>query len=145
FTMLEWYRAYADKWQLLEDAVGLINSLNEGKGRRPVDIERISVAELFKNHVGMTLTPETTAEELKTVLSDHGLHWSPDDDWDDLFFRLYIEYIEARLGATGPQAVYDFPATQGSLARMTPEGWADRFEIYWHGTELANAYQEQNN
>jgi elongation factor P--beta-lysine ligase len=30
------------------------------------------------------------------------------------------------------------------LARKTEEGWADRFEIYWQGLELANAYQEQN-
>jgi lysyl-tRNA synthetase class 2 len=29
-----------------------------------------------------------------------------------------------------------------ALARLTPDGWADRFELYWNGLEIANAFNE---
>jgi lysyl-tRNA synthetase class 2 len=146
FTMLEWYRAYEDKWSLVDDFDALVAHLAPAfPGVTALPTERVSMAELFQKHVGFSLTPATSREDLQRVLRSRGLHLAPVDDWDDLFFRLYIEYIEPRLGHDRPTAVYDFPASQSSLARRTEQGWADRFEIYWRGVELANAYQEQNN
>ncbi|MDH5259758.1 MAG: hypothetical protein OEX07_17220, partial [Gammaproteobacteria bacterium] len=40
---------------------------------------------------------------------------------------------------------YDFPASQAALARVHREGEyevAERFELYYHGIELANGYHE---
>jgi lysyl-tRNA synthetase class 2 len=102
------------------------------------------MADLFLRKIDFPLGPNTTEAELRELLAKKKLHASPDDDWDDLFFRLYIEFIEPSLGFEGPQAVFNFPFSQGSLSRKTEDGWADRFEIYWQGMELANAYQEQN-
>jgi lysyl-tRNA synthetase class 2 len=31
-----------------------------------------------------------------------------------------------------------------ALAKLTPTGWADRFEFYWNGLEIANAFHEVN-
>lgn len=31
-----------------------------------------------------------------------------------------------------------------ALARINERGWADRFEVYWRGLELGNAYDELN-
>ncbi|MBO9668848.1 MAG: EF-P lysine aminoacylase GenX, partial [Bdellovibrio sp.] len=31
-----------------------------------------------------------------------------------------------------------------ALARLTEDGWGDRFEAYWKGLELANAFHELN-
>jgi len=145
FTMLEWYRAYEGKWSLLDDFEGLLKALPAQNTKPIPPLRRASIAELFAEHVKMDLTPRTTEEELRRTLVARGLHSAKSDDWDDLFSRLYIECIEPHLGHDGPLAIYDFPATQSSLSRQTAEGWADRFEIYWRGVELANAYQEQNN
>jgi elongation factor P--(R)-beta-lysine ligase len=146
FTMLEWYRSFEDKWVLLEDIQELLPYVARGLGLDQAfpKIQRRSIAALFQQYVGLDLSPRTAKQELSSSLTKHGLDQSPTDDWDDLFFRLYIDLIEPQLGMDGPEVIYNFPATQGSLARTNSEGWADRFELYWHGVELANAYQEQN-
>lgn len=145
FTMAEWYRAYINKWTLLSDVEDLIAWVSPlfGEGRE-VRIQRRSLPELFRQRVGIEITTSTTRDQLLEAVRARGLHWSESDDYDDLYFRLYLEYIEPHLGEDGPEAIYDFPLSQGSLARTTSEGWADRFEVYWRGVELANAYQEQN-
>ncbi|RYZ77811.1 MAG: EF-P lysine aminoacylase GenX, partial [Proteobacteria bacterium] len=33
---------------------------------------------------------------------------------------------------------------QAALARLTEDGWGDRFEVYWQGLEIANAFHELN-
>ena len=145
--MLEWYRAYADKWALFEDFLNLVRFVSkEMEVPLPSSFlpSQISISDLFLQKINFPLQPNTTRNELQELLEKHKLHWSPSDDWDDLFFRLYIEFIESSLGDVGPQAIFNFPMSQGSLARATNDGWADRFEIYWQGLELANAYQEQN-
>lgn len=148
FTMIEWYRAYANKWQLLKDFEDLIKEITEKLNlptRPPATIKKTSIAEVFEKQIQHKLTPTTTKQELKKILQQKQMDTSPSDDWDDLFFRLYIEFIEPNLGKDDPEAIYNFPQSQGSLSRQTEEGWSDRFEIYWQGIELANAYQEQNN
>ncbi len=147
FLMLEWYRAYADKWELFEDFLGLVRFVVK-KLNLPLptafSASRVSIAELFVHKINFQLLPNTTENQLREMIVQNNLHANEDDDWDDLFFRLYIEFIEPSLGFAGPEAVYNFPLSQGSLSRKTANGWADRFEIYWQGVELANAYQEQN-
>jgi elongation factor P--(R)-beta-lysine ligase len=148
FTMIEWYRAYADKWSLCDDFCGLVEFVAREmdlKVQPSKKIQKFSLAELFVKHLDFQLAPKTSKDELIALLQKRGLDWSPTDDWDDLFFRLYIEFIEPILGKEQPIAIYNFPLSQGSLSRATKEGWADRFEIYWQGIELANAYQEENN
>jgi lysyl-tRNA synthetase class 2 len=44
----------------------------------------------------------------------------------------------------GPLIVRDFPPSQAALAKITGQGWADRFEFYWEGLEIANAFNEVN-
>lgn len=147
FTMIEWYKTYDDKWTLFEDFLSLVRyvqqEMNLGEGLN-FDSQKTSIAQLFKEYVDFSLTPQTTKAELQEVLEEKKMDWTDADDWDDLFFRLFIEKVEPHLGLLGPQAVEYFPASQGSLSLITSEGWADRFEIYWNGIELANAYQEQN-
>jgi elongation factor P--(R)-beta-lysine ligase len=38
--------------------------------------------------------------------------------------------------------VHSYLPSQAALAKLNPEGWADRFEIYWQGFELGNAFYE---
>ena len=40
--------------------------------------------------------------------------------------------------------VTEYPPYQAALARVNSEGWAQRFEVYWQGLELANAFHELN-
>ena len=92
----------------------------------------------------MELTPKTSQAELLQVASNHRINVAEDDSWNDLFFRIFMEKIEPQLGQSGPVVLKNWPASQASLARVQ-DGWAQRFEIYWQGKELANAYLEENN
>jgi lysyl-tRNA synthetase class 2 len=40
--------------------------------------------------------------------------------------------------------VEKYPPSQAALARWTAEGWGDRFELYWKGFEICNAFHELN-
>ena len=66
------------------------------------------------------------------------------DDWEDLFFRLFLEHIEPHLGCPAPTILYDYPVSLAALSRAKPEDerLAERFELYVCGLELANAFGE---
>ena len=54
------------------------------------------------------------------------------------------EKIEPKLGAEVPAILFDYPASLASLSRRKPEDprYAERFELYVCGVELANAFSE---
>ncbi len=147
FTMLEWYRAYSGLAHLEKDVKSIFNYL---KLHWPDPVSNFgfltstTVAELFQKYCNFTLTPKTTQTELVHLCSGFGISTQESDSFDDLFFRIFIEKIENHLGMSGPQIVKYYPPTQAALARLTEDGWAARFEVYWKGLELANAFDELN-
>jgi len=52
--------------------------------------------------------------------------------------------IEPNLGIDRPVFLYDYPASSGSLAKLKPDNikFAERFELYIAGIELANGFSE---
>lgn len=145
FTMLEWYRPAVNLAQIQKDCVRLVELLVKSfklKGPRKVSI--VTVSDLFAKHVGICLTPATTAKDLNGACAKLGLVPPRDSDFDDLFFFLFLEKIESKLNPADLVFVCDYPPSQAALARLTPDGWGDRFEMYWKGLELANAFHELN-
>lgn len=61
------------------------------------------------------------------------------DDWLDLFFA---ELIETNMPRDVILFVYDFKASQASLAKIRDNKYAERFEVYINGIELANGFSE---
>ncbi len=154
FLMLEWYRAFSNLDLIEEDLRGLVSHVeswacqfvsprSEGVAREVVP-EVVTVADLFKQFYGFELTPKTTARELVELAKRSEIFADPNEDFDDVFFRLMIQRIEPTLGKLKPQVVRNWPPSQAALARLTKEGWADRFEFYWRGLEIANAFHELN-
>jgi lysyl-tRNA synthetase class 2 len=147
FWMLEWYRAYSPFDVLIKDIQGILNYLKlhwphpiVGHGM----IKVTTVAELFQEHCDFTLTPKTSREDLVSLAQRYNITANPDDSWNDIFFRIFLEKIELSLGYDAPTVVKNYPPSQSALARINPEGWADRFELYWKGLEIANAFHELN-
>jgi lysyl-tRNA synthetase class 2 len=60
--------------------------------------------------------------------------------YEDLFFLVFLNLVEPKLGE-GIVFLYDYPPECAALARVD-QGVAQRFEIYWDGLELANAFFE---
>lgn len=129
FTMLEWYRAHATSDDVIRDTrdlvVFLCNALGEHVGANARLTEpwtQVTVEEAVRHHAGM---------ELETLLEQ-----------PDRFFLTWAETVQPRLGVQRPVVVTDWPASMASLARIKPNGMADRFEVFIRGVELCNGFGE---
>lgn len=145
FLMLEWYRAYADLRSIRTDVIELVQFMAQWMGvEKPLQVQSFSVAELFKVHCHFNFTPQTTALELRELAKVLGVDVRSAESIDDLFFLIFMDKIESQLPSEELVFVKDYPPYQAALARLTEEGWGDRFEVYWKGLELANAFNELN-
>jgi lysyl-tRNA synthetase class 2 len=141
FWMLEWYRAFDNLESIKQDTKDLISFV---LGEEVEFVEK-SFADLFSDYLSFTLKPDSTLEDLEQLAKTLGIDVHPTDDFDDLFFRIYVDHIEAKLVDIPWMILHSFPPSQAALARKTKDGWADRFEIYASGVEIANAFHELNN
>jgi lysyl-tRNA synthetase class 2 len=161
FTMLEWYRAGASYRDLMADCEALLRAALASSGGeafrwagRRCDPQGawqyLSVAEAFTRLCGIDLlatTPDPqhpSLELLATASRAIGVAPHDGDDWEDLFFRLFLDRIEPFLGIGAPTILYDYPTALAALSRAKPEDGrlAERFEVYVCGLELANAFGE---
>jgi lysyl-tRNA synthetase class 2 len=161
FTMLEWYRADAGYEALMKDCETLLWMVAStarvseftwaGKRCDPfVPSERITVAQLFMKYCGIDLfatipDPQMPSLDLLSAQAQPiGIVPRDGDRWDDLFFRIFLEKIEPKLGFERPTIVYDYPVSMAALSRpkATDPRVAERFELYICGLELANAFGE---
>jgi elongation factor P--(R)-beta-lysine ligase len=161
FTMLEWYRAGAAYRDLMEDCEALLRDVlaasgNDGfhwAGQRCDPAggwQYLTVADAFARFCGIDIlatAPDPLHPSLDLLAAashDIGVVPHAGDDWEDLFFRLFLERIEPRLGVGTPTILHDYPIALAALSRAKPEDarLAERFEIYVCGLELANAFGE---
>jgi lysyl-tRNA synthetase class 2 len=142
FSMLEWYRAFADWTTVLSDTERLISSLVESlygapelvlADSRRIDVRvpflRLSVRQAFSLHAGVEDAARLAAED------------------EDHFFQLLVDCVEPALVAYDrPVFLHDYPSSQAALARACPgdPSVAERFELYLGGLELCNGYGELN-
>lgn len=145
FLMLEWYRAYDHLTTIKQDVLKLVNFMVEKMAvPPPQNIHSFSVAELFRIYCDFELTPATTQEELRLLAKKLGVDVHSAESIDDFFFLIFMDKIESQLPKEDLIFVEKYPPYQAALARLTDDGWGDRFEVYWRGLELANAFHELN-
>ena len=151
FYMLEWYRVNEELTSLKKDVILLIEHLQnwaitKGVPQQKQDTHQDALDEtmpsLFQKEVHFNLTPQTSKKELEDLLDQLNINRAPDDTWNDLFFRVFLEKIEPQLKNKGKVFVSDFPPSMAALAKIDDCGWAQRFEFYWQGLEIANAFYE---
>lgn len=144
FTLLEWYRAFYSREELIRETYQLLQFLKT-KGFFKVPLPKAqcyTVKELFKKHLNFSLKPHTSKKELSDLVQKYNLICQPQDTFEDLFFLLFLNVIEPKLPKETPVFVYNYPPQLRAFSKLTEEGWADRFELYWKGMELANAFYE---
>jgi len=84
------------------------------------------------------------AAALRSRARRGGVPVSDDDDWSDMFAKILTLRVEPRLGSERPCVLYEYPACEAALARVSPRDprVAERFELYVCGVELANGFGE---
>jgi elongation factor P--(R)-beta-lysine ligase len=161
FTMLEWYRAGASYRDLMADCEALLRDVLAVSGSKALEWggqrcdpagawQYLSVAASFTRFCDIDIlatAPDPQRPNLALLAAAaRGIGVMPHDgdDWEDLFFRLFLERIEPQLGIGVPTILYDYPIALAALSRPKPgdSRLAERFEIYVCGLELANAFGE---
>ena len=145
FEMVEWYRPGGTPAALQDDCIALTEAaFCAVENPRKFQVTRRRVAELFDEFPHLKLEPEAPAQDFAQSLQERGVRVRPGESWDDLFFAAWVEVIEPRLKPLGLLFVSGFPASQAAMAKLEVDDsrFADRFEMYLDGIELANAFAE---
>lgn len=150
FTMIEWYRHNFELPDIIAETCDLIFALS-ALGRIPATtVTQVSYQDAFSSACGIDPLTAEIAELRKCAATaaegNHDPHLGEQlgDDrqgWLDLLASTLV-YPTFKDGALW--VVNQYPADQAMLARLNPDNpaVADRFEIFWQGTELANGFRE---
>ena len=140
FTMIEWYRAFADLDAIIADTEQLVAAVVTAVAGRP--IARLGARELDVTPPWPRLTVAEAMQRWAGVDVD-ALPVAPGEAWDDAFFQIFLEHVEPAIAALErPLILHDWPAPLAALARKKTPTTALRFEAYVGGLELANAFDE---
>lgn len=147
FTMLEWYRADSDMYAIMEDTEKLFNFLAKKHAPNlPNRWGRLHMRDLWKKKLNINLDDYLDKPSIKKLCEKKGYKPLASESYEELFYRIFLNEIEPSLGKENPAIVHHYPAPMSALARMSKKfpGYAERFEVYMGGLELANAFSELN-
>lgn len=156
FTMLEWYRAGEDLGAVMRDAARLAQLAIMAAGTRALvwkggacdpfaAPEYLTVSEAFARHAGIELEPLLTdAPGLAAAARGAGINTGDGASWTDVFSAVLVTRIEPKLGQGRLTFLHRYPVSEAALSRPAPDDprFAERFELYACGVELANGYRE---
>lgn len=156
FAILEWYRAHADYSDIMVDTIDLVRYLAKKiKGKKffqyqgkTIDVfadwQILTVAEAFDKYAGISKDIFENAQKFKKAAIEKGYNITEKHSFDDVFFLIFLNEIEPNLGYPVPTILKEYPISMAALSRACPENpnYAERFECYVAGMELANAFSE---
>ena len=165
FMMLEWYRVGEPYTVLMQDCARMIaiavGTADAGgvlrfAGREAHGLgeaglpETHTVVEAIRKFAGIDLMATIGAgtvdrDALVRQVIACGLRAADDDTWSDLFSRVIATRVEPGLAAIDrPVILNEYPTHEAALARPCAHDarFAERFEFYACGVELANAFGE---
>jgi len=146
FTMIEWYRLDFGAAEMEHDVERLLRvACAEIRNFAPARF--VTYCEAIRDACGID-SRIAGESEIRAALGARGIEpadagtWDR-DDWLDL---LMGAVVGPSLGKDAPAFVHDYPPSQAALARLRsePDGsqFAERFELYVDGLELANGFRE---
>jgi len=144
FTLLEWYRVAIDHFELMDEVEALLNKI---KVQYPFyeTTQKYSYQELFLNFIGIDPLKNNVADLINYIKqrSDTSLHNVDSMNHDELCEYLMSHVIQNEMPDKSLIFVYDYPASQASLAQLNNDKvTARRFEVFVSGIELANGFHE---
>ncbi len=157
FTMLEWYRAGVDYLAIMDETEALVKRVAEKavyktvieRNGRLIDLaapwERLTVRDAMRKHAGVDLDAAIDdAGILRAKAAELGHALPEDASWDDAFFSVFLNAVEPHLGVERPVFLHAYPVSMAALSKASARDprYAERFELYIGGLEIANAFTE---
>ncbi|MCG6156714.1 EF-P lysine aminoacylase EpmA [Rubinisphaera margarita] len=149
FSILEWYALDDDLVSQMSFVEALCRELLHPDGLRAKSFLRVTWADAFENVLGIQILELDAAELMEFCLQTipdavPSEHAGIDEGWDFWAQLLLCERIEPWLAEQHAVFLYNYPASQAALARLSPEDprVAERFELYVGGLEICNGYRE---
>lgn len=138
FSLLEWYSVGFDYQQLMDQLEALLGEVIEA----PPSCQRIRYADAFRHSLGLDIFQADTATLRHAVaqnISGIDEQTLSSSDCLDLLMSEVVSH-----DFDGFVLVYDYPADQASLARISSQDprVAERFELFYKQLELANGFSE---
>lgn len=157
FRMLEWYACGSSLDAFIDETIHLIQlavlwSEATFGVKNPSwngTVPKISARDLILKHTQIDIELFPERDSFANQIRSLGLSVSESDNWDDLYHRLFLNFVDPALRANQePIILCEFPASQASLARTKQNRRgalvAERFELLWGGRELCNGFHELN-
>lgn len=149
FRILEWYRRDTSWQTLMVDCENLlkhcVSALGQRCGLELRPARYITVDEAFRRYADFSILDALEWQALYDETERLGCNPNHDDDWGDLFHRIFLAKVEpCLLKDPAPLFLTHYPAPLACLARLDPDDTrvAERFELYLGGMELANGFGE---
>lgn len=140
FTMLEWYRLGFDHFALMDEVDALLQeTLNTASA------DKMTYQQAFQTYLKIDPLSADNDVLLKAMEEQNiDIHAPQSLSYDSKLQLLFSYVIELKIGNEKPCFIYDFPASQAALAKLSSadERVAERFEVYYQGAELANGFHE---
>lgn len=142
FMLLEWYRVGGTQEDLIHDCERLFKLINPNLFNKPFEV--YSMEELWARYAGINLRQALIENNLVSCLKKKGFYLSDNADFLDAFHHVMISHIQPFIGRNIPCVVTRWPRSMAALSKLCEDDnlFSERFEIYFHGIELANAFLE---
>lgn len=154
FTMIEWYRSPGKLMDIVDDLEDLFKYIgrvlqqdfvSRNDKNIPINIawDRMQMKEVWQKYLGVNLDDYLDEVSLAQLAKERGYVVEKDEKYEDLFYKIFLNEIEPKLGWEKPVIIYDYPAQMTSLSQLCEDNrYAERFECYIAGLELCNAFGE---
>ncbi len=153
FTMIEWYETYADYHRMMNVAEELVKHLvfelygnyEITVGEATINIggawPRVRMDEALKQHANIDFEP-LSDEAVQALLKQHNIKLKSEYTRGKALFELFDALVTPHLVA--PIWIVDYPRDISPLSKQhrTNPAFAERFEAYIGGKELADGWSE---
>jgi elongation factor P--(R)-beta-lysine ligase len=146
FTMLEWYRegTYIQAIEEVEELIQFVADrlCRDRKNSFNIPFKVYELEELFIKMSGINPFKLNRDKLFHTMKSKGFTGIDEKDDWNGLFFKLFIQEVEPKIIEKAPYFIKNWPLSVSTMAEKKDANKVERFELYIKGVEIANGYTE---
>jgi lysyl-tRNA synthetase class 2 len=150
FRLLEWYSMNASCTDCISTTEDLFARLIKAgvaltdNGELSPPFLRMTMGEAFRLYADIDLAACAQPEDLRREGERLGLGMPVNPTWEEAFHIVFLSIVEPVLPRDRPLVLLDYPAmipTTAKRRKGTP--FAERWELYVKGVEIANCYTEE--